>query len=66
MPDNGGLGAMGGEAAPDAHDGAAQGGRGPIDVHALADKVYVLMLKEARVGHARTESSAAPKRFLED
>ncbi len=66
MPENGGLGATGGEAAPDAHGGAGQGGHGPIDVHALADKVYALMLKEARVGHARTESAAAPKRVLED
>ena len=66
MPENGALGATGGEAASDAHGGAAQGGRGPIDAHALADKVYALMLKEARVGHARTESAAAPKRFLED
>jgi len=35
-------------------------------VHALAEKVYALMLKEVRLGHARTESTAAPKRFLED
>ena len=66
MPDNGGPGAMGGAAEPGAHGGAAQGPRGSVDVQALADKVYALMLKEVRVGHARTESAAAPKRFLED
>ena len=57
MPDN---------AAPVQHGGAPQGGQAPVDVHALAEKVYALMLKEVRVGHARTESTAAPKRFLED
>jgi len=67
MPDNGELGAMGAAAAPDPHGGgAAHVGEAPIDVHSLAEKVYALMLKEARVGHARTESTAAPKRFLED
>ena len=66
MPDNGGLGAMGGGAASDQHGGAPHDARGPIDVHVLADKVYALMLKEVRVGHARTEPTAAPKRSLED
>jgi hypothetical protein len=57
---------MGGGAAPDQHGGAPHDARGPIDVHVLADKVYALMLKEVRVGRARTESTAAPKRSLED
>jgi hypothetical protein len=57
---------MGGAAAPDPHGGAAHGGQAPVDVQRLAEKVYALMVAEARVGHARTESSAALKRFLED
>lgn len=66
MPDNGVLGAIGGEAAPDPHGDATHGGQAQIDVQRLAEKVYALMVAEARVGHARTESAAAPKRFLED
>ena len=66
MPDNGTLGAMGGAAAPDPHGGAAPGGQAPVDVHSLAEKVYALMVAEARVGHARTESAPAAKRVVED
>ena len=66
MPDNGTPGAMGGSSAPDPHGGAAQGGHSAIDVQRLAEKVYALMVAEARVGHARTESAAAPKRLVED
>jgi len=66
MPDNGSLGAMGGAAAPDPQGGASPGGQSPIDVQRLAEKVYALLVAEARVGHARTESAAAPKRFVED
>jgi hypothetical protein len=67
MPDNGTLGAMGGgAAAPDAHAGAAPGGQSPIDVQQLAEKVYALLVAEARVGHARTESATAAKRSVED
>ena len=63
MPANGTLGAMGGEAAPDPHGGATSAGQ--IDVQRLAEKVYALLLAEARVGHARGEPAAAPKRFVE-
>jgi len=66
MSDNGTLGATGGNAAPDPQGSAAQGGQSAIDVQRLADKVYALLLKEARVGHARTEAAIAPKRFVED
>jgi len=66
MPDNGTLGAMEGSAAPDPHGGAAHGGQSAVDVQRLADKVYALMVAEARVGHARTESATAPKRNVED
>jgi hypothetical protein len=63
MPDNG----EGGAAAPNPPGGGtAHAGEAPIDVQRLAEKVYALMLKEARIGHARTESTAAPKRSLED
>jgi hypothetical protein len=65
MPDNGTLGATGGAAAPDPHGDAAHGGQGPIDVQRLAEKVYALMVAEARTGHARTEPATAPKRSLE-
>jgi hypothetical protein len=66
MPDNGALGATGGAAAPDPHGGAAGAGQGAVDVQRLAEKVYALMVAEVRVGHARAESSAAPKRLVED
>jgi hypothetical protein len=45
---------------------AAPGGHSAIDVQRLAEKVYALLLADARLGHARTESAAAPRRSAED
>ncbi len=63
MPDNGAQGAMGDGPAP---AGQAPGGHSALDVQRLADKVYALLVAEARAGHARTESAGAPKRLVED
>lgn len=65
MPEAGSLAAPNGADAPggDAH---APGGQSPVDVQHLAEKVYALMVKEARLGHARTETPTAAKRSAED
>jgi len=42
------------------------GGQSPVDVHSLAEKVYALMVAEARLGHARTETPTTAKRSAED
>lgn len=57
-----------GGAAPETQDGAVRGpgGHSKLDVQRLAEKVYALMAAEARMGHARTEPAATPRRTVED
>jgi hypothetical protein len=58
--------------SPAAHEGVDPGtaapgpGGKPVDAQVLADKVYALMVKEARLGHARTETRTAAQRSVED
>jgi hypothetical protein len=64
MSDPGSVAAPNGADAPGdaAH---AAGGHPPVDVQQLADKVYALMVAEARVGHARTEPATVAARSRE-
>ena len=59
--------ASGSPGAPNGADAAhTPGGQLGVDVYALAEKVYALMVAEVRLSHSRTDSLAAPRRPVED
>jgi hypothetical protein len=67
MPANDASGALN-EAPQDAqHDGAHNAtGAAPIDPYVLADKVYALLLADARLSHARADRGVTPRRSAEE
>jgi hypothetical protein len=67
MPDSDASGALN-EAPPDAQpDGARSAtGAAPVDPYVLADKVYALLLADARLSHARADRGATSRRTAEE
>jgi hypothetical protein len=55
-------GAAGGGTAQSASAGSGAGGQAGINVQQLADKVYALLLADARLGRARGDSPLIAKR----